>query len=468
MTGFLALLLAYQAVGVPALVHQGRHYLTPHALIQAFGMKSRGKGTYAIRGHRVAFGTHQVWVDGRAYPVESHRFPDEGLAYEARSLEAAVGQWTGRHAYWDLEKHRYILSRYRPSVQALQRLRSAPTGEVHLLLRHNPDLSPRIRLRADTLLLRIPRGFYPGPLPELPAGLTTVRVGHTIQGFLWVLRGVGDARLVRLKPGQTRLELRLQRAATMPATAAPEPRIQGTHRSHWVVVLDPGHGGKDPGAIGRRGTREKDITLAVARRLKRILESSGRVRVVLTRDRDRFITLGERARIANRAHADLFVSLHCNKAKSRQARGAETFFLSAARTQWERAVANLENGALRFEGLEPPDTGDLLAYVLSDMAQAQFLKESQQLALSVQTQLARALNLRDRGVKQAGFYVLTGAYMPAILVEMGFLSNRQEEHLLRQGWYQEKLARAIARGILDFLEHRGSWGATRRRASVGG
>jgi len=374
-----------------------------------------------------------------------------------------VSRWTDRRAYWDLERQRYILSRYRPSVQAIQEVQTSKG--VRWLIRHNPDLKPRIRHHGDTLELRIPRGFYAGPLPSLPAWLTTLRVGHTLQGFLWDLAGVGSARLVSLKPGQSRLELSPRKASS---PALPSPTIQSTRRDHWVVVIDPGHGGKDPGAIGRRGTKEKDITLAVAKRLKRILEAQGNVRVILTRDRDRFITLGERARVANRAHADLFVSLHCNKARNRSAKGAETFFLSAARTKWERAVANLENGALRFEGIEPPDTSDLLAYVLSDMAQAQFLKESQQLALAVQTQLARALNLRDRGVKQAGFYVLTGAYMPAILVEMGFLSNSKEESLLRQGWYQDKLARAIARGILNFLEQRSRLSATGTPTTVGG
>ncbi len=468
MTWLLALALAYQAVRVPAQVFQHRHYLTPRALVSAFGLKHRGRGEYQYRSHRIAFGTRKIWVDGRAYPVRSHRFKNLGLAYEARSLEAAVSRWTDRHAYWDLEKRQFILSRYRPSVQ---RITGQGQDPWQLTLRHNPDLRPRARLRGDTLHLRVPRGFYPGPDPSPPTWLQTLRLGHTLQGFVWDLAGAGRVEVQRPRAGETRILVYTSRASPTPEpSAAPSPPVlQSAPRDHWVVVIDPGHGGKDPGAIGHRKTREKDITLAVARRLKRILEATGKVRVILTRDRDRFISLGERARIANRAHADLFVSLHCNKARSRAARGAETFFLSAARTKWERAVANLENGALRFEGITPPDTsGDLLAYVLSDMAQAQFLKESQQLALSVQTQLARALNLRDRGVKQAGFYVLTGAYMPAILVEMGFLSNRKEESLLRQGWYQEKLARSIARGILNFLEERHRLSATGTPMPAGG
>ena len=467
MTWLLALVLAYQAVPVQALRYQGRFYLTPRALISAFHLQRVGQGEYRYKSHRIAFGTHRVWVDGRAYAVQSHRFADQGLAYEARSLEPAVGRWTGRHAYWDLEKRRFILSRYRPSVQRISA--ASPGGATWQLdLQHNPDLRPEAHLKGDTLKIRIPRGFYPGPDPEPPAWLRTLRLGHTLQGFLWDLVGAGDVRMTHPGSGKTRIVVS-RAGTTAPAAPPQEPAWQPAPRDHWIVVIDPGHGGKDPGAIGRRGTREKDITLAVARRLKRILEATGKVRVILTRDRDRFISLGERARIANRAHADLFVSLHCNKARSRSAKGAETYFLSAARTKWERAVANLENGALRFEGIQPPDTtGDLVAYVLSDMAQAQFLKESQQLALAVQTQLARALNLRDRGVKQAGFYVLTGAYMPAILVEMGFLSHRTEENLLRQGWYQEKLARAIARGILKFLEQRSRLSATGRGAPVGG
>ena len=466
MTWLLALVLAYQSVPVPALSYQGQHYLTPRALIRAFHLRHQGKGVYRRGGHQIAFGTHKIWVDGKAFRVRSHRFPQEGLAYEARSLEPAVSRWSDRQAYWDLEKKRFILSRYRPSIQKIRA--SGTENTCTLEIQHNRDLRPRVSLRGDTLRLRVPRGFYAGPLPKVPSWLRTVQVGHTLRGFLWDLVGAAEARVETPRPGQSVVRISRRPSAPAPPAAGPTPVLKTAPRDHWVVVIDPGHGGKDPGAIGRRGTREKDITLAVARRLKRILEASGKVRVILTRDRDRFITLGERARIANRAHADLFVSLHCNKARSRSAKGAETYFLSAARTQWERAVANLENGALRFEGVQPPDTtGDLVAYVLSDMAQAQFLKESQQLALAVQTQLARALNLRDRGVKQAGFYVLTGAYMPAILVEMGFLSNRQEENLLRQGWYQEKLAKAIARGILNFLRQRSTLSATGARTPGG-
>jgi len=232
-------------------------------------------------------------------------------------------------------------------------------------------------------------------------------------------------------------------------------------RDKWafdVIVLDPGHGGKDPGAVGKKKTKEKNITLQVAKRLKPLLEKRLHVRVVLTRDRDEFIPLAERGKIANTAGGKLFVSIHCNAAKNRTASGIETYFLAPARRERALEVALAENSVIQYEETttQYPDLTDE-GYILTAMAQGHFMKESEDLAGMVQDETSRALNLTNRGVDQAGFYVLIGASMPAILFEMGFISHRKEEMLLRSSDFQQELAEALYRSIEAFVRrHRGT------------
>ncbi len=219
-----------------------------------------------------------------------------------------------------------------------------------------------------------------------------------------------------------------------------------------LVVIDPGHGGKDPGAIGKMGTKEKDLNLLIAKKLKKYLKKFG-LDVILTRDSDVFLSLGERTKIANDNKADIFISIHCNSApkKNSYACGFEVYFLSEARTDWERAVAQAENEVIKYEITKNEINDDFLAFILADLAQQEFLKESQELAVAIQDVICEALNIENRGVKQSGFYVLKGVFMPAVLIECGFLSNRKEEALLRKDWYQEKLAKGIAEGLKKFI-----------------
>ncbi len=216
-----------------------------------------------------------------------------------------------------------------------------------------------------------------------------------------------------------------------------------------LIVLDPGHGGKDPGAIGKLSTLEKNLNLDIAKRLKRKLEKSG-YRVLLTREDDRFVPLTERTNFANRNNADLFISIHCNASRDNpRAIGFETYFLSEARTDLERAQALKENRSLLSE--ENPFLSSELGLILSDLAQQEFLKESEELACCIQDMADAYLGLQNRGVRQAGFYVLRGALMPAVLVECGFLSNKREEKLLRNEKTRERISEAIFRGIKRFL-----------------
>lgn len=221
-----------------------------------------------------------------------------------------------------------------------------------------------------------------------------------------------------------------------------------------LVIVDAGHGGVDKGATGPGGTREKDVALAVARRLAALLREEGRYEVRLTRDRDTLIALRERARRANAwrgqdGRAALFVSIHCNASDHRTARGVETFFLSEARTEDARRVAQRENAAQRFENGN--GRFDPLTFILRDLQQNQYLRESSDGAALIQARLASTHPGPDRGVKQAGFVVLDGAFMPAVLVEIGFITNPAEERLLRSREHQDRVARSLARGVRDFF-----------------
>jgi N-acetylmuramoyl-L-alanine amidase len=227
--------------------------------------------------------------------------------------------------------------------------------------------------------------------------------------------------------------------------AAPHRAIE----PEFVAVVDPGHGGEKEGAIGPAGLREKDVALQIARRVAARLEAQGG-RALLTRDTDRSVPLAARAALANARQADLFVSIHLNAmpgpARGR-AHGIETYFLSAdASDASATAVAASEN-ADRLAGEPEPDARDPVSGILQDLADKDALSESSRLAYAVHEQLVRRLGAEDRGVKQAPFYVLAGARMPAVLLEVGFISNAAEARRLATPAYQDEVARAIAEGI---------------------
>ncbi len=221
-----------------------------------------------------------------------------------------------------------------------------------------------------------------------------------------------------------------------------------------VIVLDPGHGGKDPGAIGLQKTQEKDIVLDVSKRAKELLEQEG-VKVILTRDDDIFIPLAERAKIANKQGAKLFVSIHCNAHRSRKYSGTETFFLSPAKDSQARNTAALENASLLMEKDPPVKDLSEIEGIIADMLHSEYIKESYHLAGYIQEQLGNRLNRNNRGINQAGFYVLAGAFMPSVLVEIAFISNPSEEKLLKTASFRQKAAQSIADGVMEFLRVQG-------------
>lgn len=236
---------------------------------------------------------------------------------------------------------------------------------------------------------------------------------------------------------------------------------QAAKSTRPLVVIDAGHGGVDPGARGPGGAREKTVTLAVARELAALLREQGDLEVRMTRDRDTLISLRDRPRMANRwrgvnGKSDrpaLFLSIHCNADASPSARGFETFFLSEAKTEDARRVAAMENAAQQYEKPERR-SGDALSFILNDLRQNLYLRESSGWAERIQQRLETVHVGPDRGVKQAGFVVLNGAFMPAVLVELGFITNPREEAMLTDPASQRRIARQLARAVNDYLESR--------------
>jgi N-acetylmuramoyl-L-alanine amidase len=225
----------------------------------------------------------------------------------------------------------------------------------------------------------------------------------------------------------------------------PKPVIGKVRR----IVVDPGHGGHDPGAIGGGGTREKDIVLQIGLRLAKLLKDEVGLDVVLTRSTDVFLELQERTAIANQVGADLFVSIHANAALNRNAAGIETYYLNLAKTEKAAQLAAKENGT----SLEKVS---LLQAVLFDLMANYKLNDSAHLADEVQKALYRRVSgnysgVKNLGVKQGPFYVLVGATMPSILVETAFLSNEKEEGRLRDADYQEATAAGIMDGIKSYI-----------------
>ncbi len=223
-----------------------------------------------------------------------------------------------------------------------------------------------------------------------------------------------------------------------------------------VVVIDAGHGGRDTGALGPGGTREKDIALGVATALVRILRSEPNLEVYLTREADTLIPIWKRGELATAWRGErpgIFLSIHANAMpNSRSTQGFETYFLSEARTEHERRVAALENAAQELEREEDGPVADPdLSFILTELRNLDHQHWSASLAEVIQEKLAQIHSGPNRGVKQAPLAVLTNALMPAALVEVGFLSNPDEERLLNQRSFQENVARALARAVREFF-----------------
>ena len=219
-----------------------------------------------------------------------------------------------------------------------------------------------------------------------------------------------------------------------------------------TIVLDAGHGGKDPGTLGRRGTKEKDIALDITKRVGLLLEKNTKLKVIYTRREDVFIPIWERTKIANEANGKMFLSIHLNGNPNKTAYGFETYLLRPGKTEDAIEVAHRENEVIKLEDRSENKYRDLSGenLIIATMAQSVYMKESEELAAMIQEEMSKKVKSKNRGVKQAGFHVLIDASMPNVLIEAGFLTNANEERNLRKSNYRQIIANSIYRAIVKF------------------
>jgi N-acetylmuramoyl-L-alanine amidase len=237
------------------------------------------------------------------------------------------------------------------------------------------------------------------------------------------------------------------------SVASPAPKL-GPDNKIDVIVIDPGHGGQDYGAIGGKGTREKDATLAIARQLADQIRKDKQFQVVMTRNSDKTLTLQERADIANKAGGDLFVSIHANASPQKTARGWNVFFLAPAKNDSARSVEQLENSYFLRDAAggdkAGPSADNPVVSILNEMIMTEFQTESSDLALMIDKEFRKRLETPARGVDQAGFFVLNKVFTPSVLIETAFISNAGEERLLKQADFHKQVATAIYAAVKRF------------------
>lgn len=321
---------------------------------------------------------------------------------------------------------RLVLTHSREVVYAIQQAR----GRIEVLYAAPVRSEPQSRRFGGPVLERW----------EMHGGRRLVL--HTGRGF------EGHESFELKNPFRLIIDLRGSAERRVPGATAiePAPRPSGT-----VIVVDPGHGGVEEGAVGPGGLKEKEVTLDLARRLRSRLARRRGIDVVLTRDEDRLVGLDERSAVANHNRAELFVSIHLNAAPRTAASGAETYYLSAdANDQAAQRLAALENSATEASGTVSGRDRHL-DLVLWELAQNSHIAQSAALAEAVQRELNELTGTRDRGVRQAPFRVLMGATMPAILVEAGFVTNPEEEQRLRSAAYRDQIVEALARAIEGYV-----------------
>jgi N-acetylmuramoyl-L-alanine amidase len=363
-----------------------------------------------------------------------------------------------RQSYGALLDYRFEWSPAAPTLVALRRQpRSLPVGVdvVHLqgvttvVLQFPARFDYQLEDRAEDVVVRPTRDRFETPAspPRVHDPLVRgVRVGPS-EIWLDLAAGASAESYTLEKPFRLVFDVvrrEPQEAAAEEAQPHEPPKPQpGIH----TIVIDPGHGGAETGAVGPGGELEKDLTLELARALRTRLLQRLPVNVVLTRDEDVELPLDTRAAIANQNKADLFVSIHLNSSLGSGAHGAETYFLSMEASDERAADTAASENSVEGRASDDDDPLHDLQLILWDLAQSYHLAESQRLAALIQEELNTTLGLRDRGVKQAPFRVLMGAAMPAVLVELGFLSNPDEEARLEDPAYRSKLVGALVRAI---------------------
>lgn len=312
----------------------------------------------------------------------------------------------------------------------------------------------------DRLVVDLKDGRLAKALTDMPNGVgsvTAIRSGVRANGQLRVVLDLSEqvrSRSFTAGPNSQygdRLVIDLQRPGNLQAVKrASEAYTPGRD---VVVAIDPGHGGHDPGAVGKARTREKDVALAVSRKLASRINAERGMRAILIRTGDYYVDHRRRTHIARKNDADLFVSIHADAVDDRRANGATVYALSTkgASDEEARLLAERENAAVRVGGVSLEDKDEVLAEVLLDLSQNAALSASLDVGSKVIAELSRIGKVRRRSVQQAGLLVLKSPDMPSILVEMAYISNPAEERKLRDSAHQSKLANAILGGIRNYF-----------------
>lgn len=430
-------------------------YISAEVLAKALGGSLQWderlrKGKLTFSGHSVILIPDNpfVLIDKRfiSIPV-TPQFHDDRLIVSILTVPTIFGKASGKCVVWDPEARTLDIGRGAPNIKGIRFLSSSSETQVVL------DLTRPLKYRHRSLPKSKFELYFEGGV--LDSGNISRRNCPGLVSSVDALSTDDGARVVfSLNKRHVKAKvLSLKGPDRLLVTFAPTRKeVTVEKQALEVIVVDPGHGGRDPGAVGRTGLYEKTVTLDVAKRVAELLRRRLHLKVVLTRTEDEFVSLAERAKIANENKADLFVSIHCNASVKREIGGTETYFLSVAKTDWARAVEARENAVIRFELPEAASDTASLDYILWDMAQNEFLNESSELAELVQRELASRFTIEDRGLNQAGFYVLKGCYMPAILVELAFISNKKEEKLLKKDSFRQEAAQGVYEGIKSFKE----------------
>ncbi len=418
---------------------------------------STGVLTLTGHGHRVLVGagTAQVPVDQRLVPISRPARTAGGALYAPPDffekvlfpLAGATGSWDAARRAWTLTEGGAL------SIEAAV-VHVAPTTQVVLRLSGSARFS--VTPAASSIQIRWPGQTVVPPFAER----------RYEDPLVAAIRFAGDAVSVDFRePGLTsrayaltgpdRVVVEVSRSAGAPSQAPQQP--SPVPESPLTVVIDPGHGGAETGAIGPGGVQEKQATLEISRKLAATLPRLISCRAVLTRDGDSLVPLDDRTSVANHEKADLFLSIHTNSSRIPGARGSETYYLSLeASDKLAQEAANRENEAAASADPTPPgsETDQDLDFILWDLAQTAHLKESSELAEAIQNELNVVSGTENRGIKQAPFRVLVGATMPAVLIEIAFISNAEEEKKLASPEFQQGVADAIARAVADFFARR--------------
>ncbi len=418
--------------------------------------------TLSEPGHQILIGpgTAQVPVDRRVVPISSAARMVGGSLYAPTDFfEKILLPLAGAAGSYDAARHVWVLTPAGPPPVSIEVavVHVVPTTQV--VLRLSAAGKTTTALSEKGFQVRFTDGRIDPPFPEKKFDdplVAAVRFAGETATIEFREPNLTARAYPLTAPDRIVIEVgrktpsgapQAESAATAPAaTAAP------------TIVVDPGHGGTETGAVGPGGLQEKEATLEIARRLAATLPRVLPCRTVLTRDTDLLISLDDRTSIANHEKADLFLSIHANSSRAASARGSETYYLSLeASDKIAQEVAKQENQAGSGAATPAPGEGSGspdLDFILWDLAQSAHLKESSELAEAIQVELNGVSDTGNRGVKQAPFRVLVGATMPAVLVEVAFISNAEEEKKLKSPEFQQAVADAVARAVARFFGKR--------------